>query len=111
MAGFWSEEIDAILGVGDSLESIGVRNWALTAVQAIEAIARLSSAGVAILGGDVYSLESGCIEQNYDSWFCNKNNFESEADFVVRSALKAKEYIERYDVSKGGILFALVPVA
>jgi len=95
--------------VGDSLEPIGVRNWALTAAQAIEAIARLSSAGVAVLGGDVYSLESGCIEQNYDSWFCNRNNCESEADFVIRSALKAKGYIERYDVLNGGVFFALVP--
>jgi len=108
---FWSEEIDAILDVGDSLESSGVRNWALTPVQAIEAIVRLSDVGVAILGGDVYVLGLGHVEQCYDSWFCNKDNFESEADFVVRSALEAREYVECYGVSNDGVFFALVPRA
>lgn len=108
MSCFWSEEIDVVLGVGCSLEFAGVRNWVLSPVQAIEAITRLSGMGVAILGGDVYVLGSGCIEQNYDSWFCNKNDFESEAGFVVRSAWKAREYIECYDVLDG-VFFALVP--
>lgn len=103
----WSEEVDSILGVGRSLESVGVRNWALERDAALSALERLSDLGVGVLGGDVYVDDGGRFSSNYDNWHCSKELGEPDADFVFRSVCKAKNYIVRYQL--GGALFAFVP--
>lgn len=51
MNNVWSLEIDAVLSVGYSLESVGIKNWALDRSQALASIGKFESSGVAILGG------------------------------------------------------------
>lgn len=108
MNNVWSPEIDVVLSVGYSLESVGIKNWALDSSQALASIGKFESSGVAILGGDVYHLIGGRVEHTYDNWYCEKKIGESDLEFLKRSLLKAKLYIENYQV--GGALFALVPL-
>lgn len=99
--------MDAILSVGRSLESLGIRNWALGSDAALFALESLSDLGIGVLGGDVYVVDGGGVESNYDNWYCNKERGESSDDFVARSISKAKSYILGYQ--RKGVLFALVP--
>ena len=111
MENIWSSEIDLILSVGRTLESAGVRNWALERDAALAALEQLSAMGVAVLGGDVYSVSGTNVESNYDSWPCNRDSGEAEADFVERSTVKAMDYIANYQATAGNVLFAIVPEA
>ena len=92
---------------GFYLNSIGVSNWALGRSEAIGAIFKLHDCGIPILGGDVYVLTDGRIEQTYDSWHCDRLADEPETDYVKRSVEKALDYIDRYTLDSA--LFALVP--
>jgi len=109
MEKIWSSDVDAILGVGRSLEHIGVRNWALELDPALTALDQLSAIGVAVLGGDVYDVTEGSAEPSYDNWYCNREVGESQPEFVARSIAKAKSYINSYRASPGSVIFAIVP--
>jgi hypothetical protein len=110
MAPIWSKETDEILGVGQSLSHIGVRNWMLTRSQALIAIEELEAEGIAVLGGDVYSAEEGRVAPTYDSWHCDRNPGENDEAFVRRSAERARRYIGEYPATGGGrVGFAIVP--
>lgn len=109
MEHIWSAEIDSVLSVGRSLESIGVRNWALEPRAALNALKQLSSIGVAVLGGDVYAVSGINVESNYDNWYCNRDSGETAVDFVERSIAKARSYITNYQARAGSVLFAIVP--
>lgn len=111
MEQIWSSEIDLILSVGRNLESAGVRNWALERGDALSALQQLSIIGVAVLGGDTYSVAGPVVQPNYDSWYCNRDRGEPNADFVERSIAKAMDYIGKYQAPVGGVLFAIVPDA
>ncbi len=107
MSIIWSEEIDPILSRGISLESFGVRNWALGRDEALHAIYELEALGVAILGGDVYKLVGEKAEQTYDSWYCRQGPDESDSVFSKRSSDKAKSYI--FSCLMPEAVFAIVP--
>ncbi|MDD5276208.1 MAG: Imm40 family immunity protein [Methylovulum sp.] len=106
---FWSSEIDPILSVGRSLEDVGVRNWALRREDALVALTKLAEIGVAVLGGDVYSVSGGGVESNYDNWYCNRGKPESDSAFVERSIAAAMNYIANYRAEEEAVLFAIVP--
>lgn len=107
----WSEFVDSILDVGESLEILGVRNWALDQDRALDAVEKLSCQGIAVAGGDVYRWENGRLEPTYDNWYCNKNDGEQVGEYVKRSISLARNYISVYPNSDGGALFSLVPAA
>lgn len=107
MRRIWSEEVDSILSVGRSLEPLGIRNWALESNAALSALESLSDLGIGVLGGDVYVVDGGRVESNYDNWYCNKERGEPSTDFVSRSIFKAKSYIVGYQ--RKGVMFAFVP--
>ncbi|MDP3391861.1 MAG: Imm40 family immunity protein [Methylococcaceae bacterium] len=109
MEKYWSSEADMILGVGRSLEDVGVRNWALSREAALAALIKFSEIGIAVLGGDVYSINDGVVESNYDNWYCNRDNHESNSAYVERSIAAARNYIENYRAPEGTVLFAIVP--
>ncbi len=109
MTMIWSSEVDRILSVGQSLIHQGVNNWALTREQALQAIAMLMENRTAILGGDVYSIDSDKIESGYDNWYCDPNPGESDEIFLQRSHRKALDYISNYRGNPDRSLFALVP--
>lgn len=109
MEHIWSSEIDSVLSVGRTLESAGVRNLAFERDAALASLEQLSATGVAALGGDVYSVIGINVESTYDSWYCNRDSGEAQADFVERSVAKAMRYIASYQVTAGNAIFAIVP--
>jgi hypothetical protein len=109
MENVWSSGVDPILSVGRSLEDVGVRNWALSREDALAALTKLTEIGIAVLGGDVYSVNGKFVESNYDNWYCNCNELESNSDFVERSIGVARNYIVNYHAPDGAVLFAMVP--
>lgn len=109
MEKFWSSEVDPILSVGRSLEDVGVRNWALSREDALVALTQLAEIGIAVLGGDVYSINGGFVESNYDNWYCNRDAHESDSAYVERSIAAARNYIVNYKAPDGAVFFAVVP--
>jgi hypothetical protein len=106
----WSKEVDSVLSMGISMDSLGVKNWALTRGQALEAIHHLSSIHIAILGGDVVTEERNCLAPTYDNWYCNRVSEESDDDYVRRSAEVARRYVQDYrETLARRALFAIVP--
>lgn len=105
----WSETIDSILGAGESLEMLGVRNWALDQAGALDAVERLHSKGIAVAGGDVYRLENGRLEPTYDNWYCDKCDDEPIGEYIEHSVHIAMSYISEYPNSDGRTFFSLVP--
>jgi hypothetical protein len=109
MAYMWSEQIDAVLAAGGSLEQEGIRNFALEKSAALLALDQFFELQVAVLGGDVYAFENDRWQSNYDNWFCDRLAGETFAEFVHRSINKAREYILAYQTPN--VRFALVPQA
>ena len=109
MEKFWSSEVDPILGVGRSLKDIGVRNWVLSREDALAALAKLAEIGIAVLGGDVYSVNGRFVESNCDNWYCNRDELESDSAYVERSIAAARSYIVNYRAPEGAVFFAIVP--
>ncbi|MEE7545996.1 hypothetical protein HF319_02120 [Xanthomonas sp. Kuri4-1] len=107
MNAIWSKKIDSILSFGVPLDCVGIRNWALGRNDAPRAIGELEALGVPILGGDVYKLVDGAVEQTYDNWYCDKKYEESVSLFLRESSDRARDYIFNY--SNGAALFAIVP--
>ena len=105
----WSESIDAVLNVGVPLHDIGISNWALSREEALNAISQLAQNKVAVLGGDVYVVSLNSFEHNYDNWFCDKQNEESEFEFLERSIGQARSYIKNYNDQMENVRFSLVP--
>ncbi len=106
----WSTRADEILNKGISLNSIGVKNWALSKKEALESLDQFLYYNIPILGGDVCESENGAIKYNYDNWYCDRNLGESDADFTFRSIHFARDYIEKYNMpTTNQILFVIVP--
>ena len=106
---FWSNEVDSILSVGRSLEDAGICNWALNREDALVALAKLLEIGVAVLGGDVYLVKGAFVDSNYDNWYCDQSERESDSAFVERSITMARSYIVNYRALECSVLFAIVP--
>jgi len=102
-----SEKVLSILSRGVSLHSAGVNSWALNREQALAAIEECEIEKVAVLGGDVYELSNGSLEQNYDNWYCDRNPGESIGEFIRRSIGIARTYILSYRGVKD-VFFVLV---
>ena len=106
----WSKEIDKILKVGVNLEQFGVNNWAFNQSQAIEILEKLHHLNIAILGGDVYYSIEGIFQPNYDNWYCEKFEYETDKEFTSRSINKAIDYIKNYKIKDSeNTFFVLVP--
>lgn len=88
------------------LKPQGINNVLFDRIDALQMIDLLSSMGISILGGDVYIKEDQEYNVTYDNWYCNKESNESINEFVFRSCLASKSYIENYNSSD--CYFALV---
>jgi hypothetical protein len=109
MSTVWSDKIDPLLKIGTPLESVGVRNWALTKADALRALENLFEMGVGIAGGDVYKRVNGKLALTHDNWFCDRNSHEISEHYVARSVNHARKYIANYESQGEEFLFALVP--
>jgi hypothetical protein len=106
----WPSEVKEILGIGISLDVIGVNNWALSKEQALIALEKLFSIGVPILGGDVYTISNGEINSQYDNWYCERLQDETSMEFVNRSFVSANRYVQNYNSENiDSIYFVIVP--
>ena len=102
--------VNEILKVGVSLESIGVKNWALSKEDAVKVLDKFYELQIPILGGDVCENINGVIQYNYDNWYCDRRPNESQLDFVNRSITQARDYINNYNSDNiENIFFAFVP--
>lgn len=111
MGVIWSAEADGILGVGHSLQPMGVRNWALTREQTLAALDRFAGAGIGILGGDVYARQDGQLQPTYDSWHCDVEVGEATPAFVSRSIEEARRYVMSYQSGgRAEYFFVMVPL-
>lgn len=104
---FWSGKIDELLSLGQSLESYGILNYALSRDDALDALDKLEVMGVAILGGDVYFANDGVYSLSYDNWYCDPIENITDTEYTQLSISLAKKYIQRYPID--GAFFALVP--
>ena len=109
MKTIWSEKVDEVLKIGRCLESIGIKNWALEKKEALCVLRQFLDLGIPVLGGDVYVEKNNTIESTYDSWHCDLALAESQLEFIIRSNVVARNYIETYLVDTNPVLFALVP--
>ena len=102
-----NNKIESTLHLGVSLHSQGTDNWALTKELALEVLEICRDCNYAVLGGDVYRKLSDHYKMSYDNWFSTKMAGESIADYISRSQLESKEYVENYQVGDG-VFFVLV---
>lgn len=79
-----------------SLESIGVSGFAYTKNKALEIAENCRNSNKAILGGDVYLLKKGHIESTSASFYCDRNDNETPADYVTRSYKETIDYLSHY---------------
>ncbi len=69
---------------------------ALTKDDALKALKLLAGTDVAVLGGDVYELESdGYFRPTYDNWYFNKDD-SSSSEVAEKSREKALTYLDKY---------------
>lgn len=96
-----STYLDFLKEKGKPLSEInqGSDEIALTAIDALEALALLKDIQTPILGGDILSEEKNELiyayqlwgeEYYYLSWYCDKNENESKADYLQRSYALAR---------------------
>lgn len=102
-------EIVNIIEKGENLEKYGVNNWAITRKEALRLLELLEENKSAVYGGDVYVRNQNQIDLTYDNWFCERDKQEIETDYIKRSILFAKNYIDKYRSHvEGEKLFAMV---
>lgn len=92
----WPNKVESIISSGIALHSVGVSNWALSKEQALDALDKFEAEKISVLGGDVYELNNGEPESNYDNWYCDREPDESLENYVARSISKARAYISNY---------------
>ncbi|MBK9337909.1 MAG: hypothetical protein IPM98_15730 [Lewinellaceae bacterium] len=107
-----SEYLDFIKSKGRPLAEInpGSDEIALSAGEALEAIEILKDNELPILGGDIFSTDSGKLvyayqiwgsEYHYLNWYCDEMENESKAEYSKRSYEVAKKAInEAVEVSQ-----------
>lgn len=93
----WSKKVESIISSGLALHYIGISNWALSKEQALDALDKFEAEKIAVLGGDVYELNDGEPESNYDNWYCDREPDEPLENYVDRSINKARTYISNYN--------------
>ncbi|MFT3980444.1 MAG: Imm40 family immunity protein [Ferruginibacter sp.] len=102
--------IEEILKIGKPLYEIGINNWALSKPEALNAIDQFHSLGISILGGDVYTMTNELFIPTHDNWYCDQLPQEAQIEFLNRSIVKARHYIEAYKINADDkIYFVLVP--
>ncbi|MBB6125112.1 Imm40 family immunity protein [Sphingobium subterraneum] len=87
-------------------ESNGIKNWALTRSQALNALSQLMATGWPILGGDIIQHAGGnSFTYTYENWHCEMQHDEQSEDFLARSIQVARSHILHLDdVSKFVVL-------
>ncbi len=84
-----------------SLEKYGLSDLTCDKEDAKGLIHAIMQEHIGILGGDVYKLQSDCLEPLSDNWSCEPTDMESEEEFYKRSKTQSLNYIENYPMKSG----------
>ena len=79
------------------LESIGINEYAWKIDEVMQVIDYLKNNRFLILGGDVYGINNNTIQITGDSWYINKNDYESIEESFQASIVLAINYIKKYN--------------
>lgn len=101
----FSKEADDILSCGIWLGPNN-ENWALTKLQALQAVHRLRDGKLVLLGGDVLNGPDKGYSPTYANWYYQPSIPPNHSD-VISSSAKAMAYIESYPAED--VYFVLVP--
>lgn len=63
---------------------------------------------IAVLGGDVYVLNSDSIEPTYANWHFDQNDNETKNEFNLRSKKESLNYIGAYKFVRENTFFSIV---
>ncbi len=87
-------------------DRLGVQEWAFRRKDALKMIEYRRSRGIPCSGGDVVAeSESGKFTYTRDNWYCQRDQFQKEAEYVEGSLKKASEYINNYPEKGDGQYF------
>jgi hypothetical protein len=81
---------------GICLSDLGIRDIALTRIDALKAVGILQMESIPILGGDVFFRRGSNISVAYANWYCQPKSGEGPEAFSVRSWEKAANYINNF---------------
>ncbi len=88
------EQLLAAKGV--SLHGLGLKEVALDRTDAVLAAEQLRAASVPILGGDVYFVRGGKVEQAFANWHSDRRPDEGWPAFAERSYRETTKYLEAF---------------
>jgi hypothetical protein len=98
-----------LMGYARSMQDLGIKDLAWPAEHIDEVLRSLETAGVAILGGDVYEERDRRLHATFDNWYCERQSRESFADYVRRCWEHTRQYILAYPKEpKRSLYFVLV---
>lgn len=84
-------------------DKLGVEEWAFSREDALKLLEDRRSKGIPCSGGDVIvEDEAGKFFYPGDNWYCQKDQFKSDAEYIEGSVNKASEYIRNYSEKTGG---------
>jgi hypothetical protein len=79
---------------GRELKGIGLNEFALSKLDAIDVVRSLEGSQMSVLGGDVYAENDGKLRPTCESWFCNQQPGENPFGFVQRSRQTALNFLQ-----------------
>ncbi|WP_416438981.1 Imm40 family immunity protein [Phnomibacter sp. MR] len=84
-----------LMKYGESLNEIGVNNWAVPLSISTSVLKELYQNKIAVLGGDLLKKTGGNqLNYVYANWYCEKLINENDLEFLNRSFLVAQQFIE-----------------
>ena len=90
----WSQHLTApARSAAVDLSGIGSSGVALPVASAAEALAAVSAAGCAVLGGDLLAGAREKLRHTGDNWHCEMEPGEAWVDYVKRSNQAAAQYL------------------
>lgn len=90
------EELQPLIILGNNLQDQGVNNVVFQRDIALQLIDVLFGLGYPILGGDIYLRHNDRFQLSYDNWYCDRDNDETDDEYLLRSSLAAKAYLEDF---------------
>ena len=85
-----------LMAKGISLHGLGLTEVALPRADALLAAEELRASSVPILGGDVYFVRGGNVEQAFANWHSDRHPGEGLREFAERSYRETTKYIDSF---------------
>ena len=85
-----------LVSKGVSLQSLGISELGLLRDDALQGVEVLRTSSTPILGGDVYFIREGSVEQAFANWHTDQHHGEGRREFAERSCLQTAEYVETF---------------